>query len=227
MAAASGVALYESRIKPWMYRWGASDYEVATVLPGDDLVQPGTPRTTRAVTIQAPAESVWPWLAQIGEGLGGFYSYDLLERAVGADIHNADAVHAEWQDVRVGDTVWLARRYGDHARMVVAAVEPNSHLVLMSPEDFATVQRGVKADGAWSFYLRREKGYTRLIARGVGGAVGCALFDVPHFVMERRMMTGIRKRAERSRRCGPRAQERENSGATRRATPTSEHPASA
>ena len=83
------------------------------VLPGDELVQPGVPRTTRAVTIDAPVDAVWPWLAQIGEDRGGFYSYSLLERAVGARIHNADAIHPEWQELRVGDTIWLARRYGE------------------------------------------------------------------------------------------------------------------
>ena len=94
---------------------------------------------------------------------GGFYSYSLLERAVGAHIHNADTVHLEWQDLRVGDTVWLARRYGEGARQVVAAVKPESHLVLMSPDDFERVQQGGKASGAWAFYLRRKDGWTRLI----------------------------------------------------------------
>ena len=67
-------------------------------------------------------------------------------------------IHPEWQDLRVGDTVWLARRYGDGARQVVAAVKPNSHLVLMSPDDFERVQRGEKASGAWAFHLRARTG---------------------------------------------------------------------
>ena len=104
-------------------------------------------------------------------------------------------IHPEWQDLRVGDTVWLARRYGEAARQVVAAVEPNSHLVLMSPDDFERVQRGEKASGAWGFYLREEGGWTRLVVRGSGGAVGHAGFDIPHFVMEQKMMRGIRDRA--------------------------------
>ena len=96
----------------------------------------------------------------------------------------------------MGDTVWLARRYGDEARQVVAAVKPNSHLVLMSPDDFERVQRGEKASGAWGFYLRRENGWTWLLVRGSGGAVGHAAFDIPHFVMEQKMMRGIRDRAQ-------------------------------
>ena len=194
------VTLYTGRLRPWMYRWGADDHEVAATLPGDDLVATNTPRTTRAVTIDAPIADVWPWLAQIVEDRGGFYSYSLLERAVGAHIRNADAIHPEWQDVRVGDTVWLARRYGDSARMVVAAVKPNSHLLLMSPNDFARVQRGEKASGAWGFYLRGQGGWTRLVIRGSGGVVGHAAFDVPHFVMEQKMMRDIQHRAEQVRR---------------------------
>jgi hypothetical protein len=198
--AAGTVALYCGRVKPWMYTWGARADEVTAVLPGDELVQPGVPQTTRAVTIDAPVDAVWPWLAQIGEGRGGFYSYSLLERAVGARIHNADAVHPEWQELRVGDTIWLARRYGETARQVVVAIKAREHLILVSPEDFERVRRGEKASGAWAFHLRREAGWTRLLVRGSGGAVGHAGFDIPHFVMEQKMMRGIRKRAEQTRR---------------------------
>ena len=200
MAVFGAVALYRMRVRPWMYTWGASDDEITAVLPGDELVSAHTPRTTRALTIDAPIAAVWPWLAQIGEDRGGFYSYSVLERAVGAHIENANTVHPEWQDVHVGDTVWLARRYGDAAQQVVAAVAPGAHLVLMSPGDFERVQQGMRASGAWGFYLRRKDGWTRLIARGSGGAVGHVAFDVPHFVMEQKMMRGIRDRAEQTRR---------------------------
>jgi hypothetical protein len=202
MALAGVAILYRGAARPWMYRWGATEDEVAAILPGDELVSTTTPRTTRAITVDASVVDVWPWLAQIGEGRGGFYSYSLLERAVGADIHNANSVHQEWQDIRVGDTVWLARRYGDGARQVVAAVKPKSHLVLMSPEDFRRVQQGEKASGSWGFYLRQQGGWTRLLARGTGAPVGHALFDLPHFVMEQKMLRGIRKRAEQTRRDG-------------------------
>ena len=147
MAVVGAVALYRMRLRPWMYTWGASDEEITAVLPGDELVSAHTPRTTRALTIDAPIAAVWPWLAQIGEDRGGFYSYSVLERAVGAHIENANTVHPEWQDVHVGDTVWLARRYGDAARQVVAAVAPGSHLVLMSPDDFERVQQGNESFG--------------------------------------------------------------------------------
>jgi hypothetical protein len=200
MAVVGVVALYKGRLRHWMYRWGATEDEITAKLPGDALVATKTPTTTRALTIDAPIADVWPWLAQIGEDRAGFYSYSWLERVVGAHIHNANTVHPEWQDIRVGDTVWLARRYGESARQVVAAVEPNSHLVLMSPADFERVQAGLKASGVWGFYLFEQGGWARLVLRGSGGVVGHAAFDVPHFVMEQKMMRGIRHRAEQVRR---------------------------
>jgi hypothetical protein len=152
------------------------------------------------VSVDAAIADVWPWLAQMGEDRGGFYSYSLLERMVGADIHNAKTIHPEWQRLRVGDTVWLARRYGEAARQVVAVIKPFSHVVLMSPDDFERVQRGEKASGSWGFYLREQAFWTRLIVRGSGGAVGHASFDIPHFVMEQKMLRGVRRRAEKMRR---------------------------
>ena len=199
VAGAALVALYRGRLRPWMYTWGAADEDVFGRLPGDELLDARTPRTTRALTIDAPPSTVWPWLIQLGEDRGGFYSYDLLERLIGTRIRNADAIRPEWQDVHVGDTVWLAQRYGDRARMVVAAMAPEAYLMLMSPSDFELVQRGERAKGGWSFHLRPVSGGTRLLVRGAGGAVGHAVYDVPHFIMEQKMMRGLRSRAERSR----------------------------
>lgn len=195
MAVLGGVALYRAHVRPWIYTWGATEPEITAKLPGDELVATDALRTTRAVTIDAPIGAVWPWLIQIGEDRAGFYSYSLLERAVGAAIHNAKCIHPEWQDLAVGDTVWLARRYGDAGRQVVAAIEPEAYLVLVSPEDYARLQRGEKAGGAWIFHLRRTGSWTRLLVRGSGGAVGHALFDIAHFVMEQKMLRGIRDRA--------------------------------
>ncbi|MCV7155948.1 hypothetical protein [Mycolicibacterium brisbanense] len=200
MAVAGVLVTYRGAFRPWMYTWGAGKSEVAAELPGDELAEADAPRTTRAVTIDAPVRAIWPWLVQIGEDRGGFYSYALLEQAVGARIHNAHAIHPEWQDLHVGDTIWLARRYGDNARQVVALLEPESDLVLMSPADFARVQQGEKASGVWSFHLRRSNGWTRLIVRGSGGFVGRPWFDIVHFIMERAMMRGLRARAERTAR---------------------------
>ncbi len=201
MAAVGVIALYRGSVRPWIYIWGARADYVDAVLPDNRLVANSEPRTTRALTIDASVEAAWAWLAQIGEDRGGFYSYSLMERAAGAHIHNANTVHPEWQDLRVGDTIWPARRYGNVARQVVAAVEPKSYLVLVSAADFDRLSRGEKASGVWAFYLRRENGWTRLLVRGSGGAVGHAVFDIPHFVvMEQKMMRGIRDRAQKTHR---------------------------
>ncbi|MBV9091890.1 MAG: hypothetical protein JO044_18595 [Mycobacteriaceae bacterium] len=189
-------ALYKRVVRPWMYTWGAYPDEVHAALPGDELVTATTPRSTRGVTIEAPVEAVWPWLAQIGEDRGGFYSYDWLERSVGAETHDTNTIHPEWQELQVGDPVWLVRRYGPMARQVVAAVAPKSHLVLMSEPDFDRLSRGERARGSWAFYLVPEGPRTRLLARGSGGAVGVATFDIPQFVMEQKMLRGIRDRAQ-------------------------------
>lgn len=195
MATAGAAGVYRWIVRPAMYTWGATAAESAGELPGDRLVHPG-PRTTRAITVDAPVAEVWQWLVQIGENRGGFYSYDFLDRLVGARMHNADNIHPEWQDLQVGDTVWLAQRYGQGAAQLVAELVPQSHLVLMSARDYERVQRGEKAFGSWAFYLQPGDGTTRLLARGTGGAVGQASFDIVHFVMERGMLRGIRRRAE-------------------------------
>lgn len=196
MAAASQFVFYRTHVRPWMYAWGATAGECQTELPGDELVRNGQPRTTRAIDIAASVEDVWPWLAQLGEDRGGFYSYSILERAVGANIHNAKSIHAEWQDLHVGDVVWLAKRYGEHGCQVVADVQPKSHLVLVSKADFQRIEQGERASGSWSFILRPTPTGTRLLVRGSGNPVGHAFFDVPHFIMERKMLKGIRRRAE-------------------------------
>jgi hypothetical protein len=152
MALVALMILYRTYIRPWMYRWGATAEEIVAKLPGDDLVQSGPPRTTRAISIDAPVDLVWPW---------------------------------------------LARRGGERGCQMVAAVEPKSHLVLVSKSDFERVSRGELATGSWAFHLRPANEGTRLLIRGSGGAVGHATFDVPHFIMERKMMLGIRRRAER------------------------------
>ena len=102
-AAAVAVASLRNR----SLRWGATDGEQASVLPGDEVLGPAQLVSTRAITIRSSPEDVWPWIAQLGQGRGGFYSYDFLENLVGCDIHSASAVIDGWQDVAVGDAVKL------------------------------------------------------------------------------------------------------------------------
>jgi hypothetical protein len=177
-------------IRDWFFNWGTTPWEELDFLPGDELAERIT--STRAVTIKAPVEEVWKWLVQIGQDRAGFYSYDVLERLVLADIHNADRIVPEWQELKAGDTVRLAskRVYGDGPLLRVLAIEPNRYLVLEH----------------WgAFILRRIDDYTtRMIFRSHTEKrslprrfADFLFFDPVHFVMERRMMLGIRERAEK------------------------------
>jgi len=119
--------LYALAIRRWLLRWGASPGEVAKNLPGDPFLPDASSTCTRAVTIDAPPERVWPWIAQMGQGRGGFYSYAWLEKLLGCQIVNAAEIHPEWQDLRLGDAVRLAPKTPG---LPVRAVEKDRALVL-------------------------------------------------------------------------------------------------
>jgi hypothetical protein len=203
LSAVAVATVYLRRVEPWLRRWGATDAEVEGPLPIDDLVEPGVERTTRAITVYAPLHEVWPWLVQIGQDRAGFYSYTWLENLVGAEMRNTAMVHPEWQERFTGDTVWLAseRRYHDRGRQIAALVKVMHALVLVSPDDWDRLQRGERARGAWGFFLEPLGDHaTRFVIRSSGGPVGTHLFDAIHFLMEQKMMRGLRHRAER---CAP------------------------
>jgi hypothetical protein len=107
LGGAAALAAYAFFIRPWHLRWGATEEELKTRLPGDDLVQHPKLNATHAITINAPVERVWPWLAQIGQKKGGFYSYTRLENLVGCNMRNANRIVPEWQNLKVGDEIWL------------------------------------------------------------------------------------------------------------------------
>ena len=116
-------------------------------------------------------------------------------------MHNAWSLHDEWRHREAGETVWLAQRYGEPGRQVIARLDPERVLAMTSPADYDAIVAGRLASGAWTFVLEPAPGgCTRLLARGSGGAVGTPLFDIAHFVMEQKMMRGIRDRAERDTR---------------------------
>ena len=178
-------------------------------LPGDEFVRNPRYQTTRAITIDAPASEVWPWLVQMGQGRGGFYSYDWLENLVGLDIHSADAIIPELQDLKVGDQVRLAPvdSRGTAFVMDVAVLVPERSLVLRAP---GTLEDALESDlpyATWAFILEPiSEGATCLIVRFRsdfmptlrGLVVNKYALAVPHFLMERKTMRGIRKRAEHS-----------------------------
>jgi hypothetical protein len=197
LLVATATAVYHPILLPWMMTWGASAEEARMPLPGDELVPHTTFQSTRAVTIVAPPERIWPWLVQIGQDRGGFYSYDWLENLVGADIHNAGRIVPEWQHRVRGDFVpslrpdYAGGRVRDIAGWRIGWLEPNRGFALIGWGAFVIVP------------LDRDS--TRLIVRTRSAAVPGAflgrfadiMFGRPlHFVMERRMLLGIKERVE-------------------------------
>ncbi len=206
-AAAGGAAMvaYERGLRPWQERWGATDEEVAVALPGDDLLAEPTAQITRATTIDAPREDVWPWIVQLGADRGGFYTYDWLEDLFGLGIHSADHVVEEWQDLAVGDVVAADRaRTGGWA---VVALVPDEALVLQVA-DVASGRPLRRDEGLgwafqWTFALRdASEGGTRLLVRervAFGNPLARALMapvGLVSFGMTRGMLRGLRRRVE-------------------------------
>jgi hypothetical protein len=185
--------------------WGATDTEGHGPLPGDDLVAEPADQVTRGITIEAPRDLVWPWVVQLGADRGGFYSYDWLENAFGLGIHSAEEIVPEWQQRQVGDLV-CANRKGTGGWYVVD-LRPNDALVLK----MANVKAARPARRAdpwsweflWTFALQeRPDGSTRLLVRE-RAAFGrrttrflMAPISLVSFVMTRKMLLGIKSRAE-------------------------------
>ena len=173
---------YVAVVAPWSRRWGTTPAVRELVLPGDEAIPNPGLRMTRAVTIAAPPEQVWPWLAQIGQDRGGFYSYTWLENLAGCRMHNARQIHSEWQQRDVGDTVLLHPAAG----LQLTRFEPGRCFAL----------------GGWYLVLDPVgDGRTRLLARsripkGVASAAYAVFVELPHFIMERRMLRTIKQRAE-------------------------------
>ncbi len=191
---------------------GASNDEVRRRLPGDDLVPRPKLVTTRAITIRVPADDVWPWLVQLGQGRGGFYSYDWLENLIGLDIHSSDRVVPDLQDLQVGDRVRLAPEDREAVALTVAQVEPGRVLVLHArdPRTGGPVAPGDpktgRVDTSWALVLEPlGTRSTRLLIRWRAdwhGSVSGRLFvhlllEPANFLMEQKMLRGIRQRAER------------------------------
>src|ERR1051326_7204279 len=129
LAGIGGLA-YTVAVRPWLSQWGAPAEEASTPLPGDDRVPGPAYATTRAITVRAPAEAVWPWLVQLGQGRGGFYTYDRLEQMVGAGIRSANHIVPELQQLAVGDTVPLSPVGGPKVALLDAGRVLNTGLTV-------------------------------------------------------------------------------------------------
>jgi hypothetical protein len=183
--------------------WGATPHEAAAPLPGDELVPEPKWTYTYAVDIAAAPEDVWPWIAQIGQGRGGFYSYQTLENVVGCNIHNHAEILPEYQDVALGDPIYL---HPTAPPMAVAVLDPPHALVLYgSPADTGDGS-AAPAMSTWQFCLQgTPDGFTRFFTRGrsdYGPGMANRVFfgrypiEPITFVMSRKMMLEVKALAE-------------------------------
>jgi hypothetical protein len=179
-------------LRRMMLEWGATPQEAARALPGDELLPDPDLVATRAITIAAPPAAVWPWLVQIGIGRAGAYSYDWLDRLFGLDVRSTRRIVPELQDLCVGDVIPVAN---DGTGLRVRLIERER--VLGASTDDGT--------WAWTWVLEPVGGATRLLSRtrmataqaSLPARLATTFFLVPaSWVMERRMLLGLRERAE-------------------------------
>ena len=210
LAGIGGVAVMASALlTPFLRgrrgRWGLDAAAAARRLPGDELVPAPRWSWSHAIEVDAPAEDVWPWVAQVGADRGGFYSYQWLENLVGCRLRNADEIHPEWQ-VREGDGLVL---HPKQAPLPVVSVEPGRHLVAQGPPDEAARSAGRPwLAVSWLFLVeplgaRRSRVVSRYRCSSsddlrTRALFGPALIEPIGFAMDRRMLRGIRERAERA-----------------------------
>jgi hypothetical protein len=178
----------------WCLTWGARGDEVAAKLPGDELLPDADLVTTRAVTVNAPPEAIWPWLMQMGSGRGGAYTYDWIENLLGLDMHSADEILPQYQHIAMGDELPMG---SGRPGMTVAVLDPPRTLAV----------RIADQNWVWIFALVPDGESTRLISRNriATSALSRAsrlfymLFMEPgSLVMERKMLLGIKQRTERA-----------------------------
>jgi hypothetical protein len=182
-------AAYVRLLRTPILTWGATDAEAAARLPGDELLEEADGIATRAVSVDAPPSAIWPWIAQMGPSpRGGAYTYDWIENLLGLDMHSADRILPEFQRPQVGDAIG----YGSN-RMRLERIEPERVLAWRSED----------GNWVWTFVLEPEGASTRLISRNrfrlptLAARLGMVPMEPASLLMERKMLRGIKERAER------------------------------
>ena len=183
------VAVSYSLVRRGILTWGATGSEASARLPGDELLEEADGVSTRAITIDAPVSAVWPWLAQMGPSpRGGAYTYDWIENLLGLNMHSVDRVLPEFQRPEVGDMIGFGAN-----RMRLARAEQNRVLSWRSEDN----------NWVWTFVLDERDGRTRLVSRNrfrlrtLVSRLGMLPMEPASPVMERKMLLGIKARAER------------------------------
>ena len=191
LGSIGAVAAYMRLIRPWQLRWGATDAEVERSMPGDDDVPRPTFNATRAVTVAARPEQIWPWLIQIGVGRAGWYSYDWLDNL---GRHSAERIMPEFQHLAVGDVMPMSPD-GKHGN-VVKAFEPNRWMLWGDQAGQATWYWGLyPVDERQTRLITRVRMYYRWTSLL---ALFNPLVEFADIAMMRKCMLGIKRRAEAS-----------------------------
>src|SRR3954471_11280122 len=188
-ALAALAAVYRNVVRQPILTWGATAEEATARLPGDELLERADGVATRAITIDAPRSAVWPWVAQMGPSpRGGAYTYDWIENLLGLGMHSVDRVLPEFQHPEVGDTIALGAN-----QMRIERVDPGEVLAWRSED----------GNWVWSFVIEERGGGTRLISRNRFrlptpiSRIAMLPMEPGSLVMERKMLLGIKRRAER------------------------------
>lgn len=208
LLGAAGLGAYAFYLRPRQLRWGATAGEVSQNLPGDEFVPSPNYCTTRAISIQAPPARVWPWILQIGYQRGGFYSYDALERLAGlTGLKSTKELAPDWQNIQLEESVLIS----PVTPLELVVMQPERAFVLhtvMNPftaEPVATRAGSAYMDWSWAFILAPTgTASTRLLIRVRAELQPRLLATAPawlalepiHFLMERKMLQGIKARAE-------------------------------
>jgi len=196
LIAYTGVAI---GLRPWHSSWGSTRSERQMVMIGDPPLGESHYRIDHAVTINAPVDSVWQWLVQIGQDRAGFYSYDWLERAFGAEIENAAAIVPEWQARQTGDLVravqpsYLGGVLGRDLGWKIRQMEPGRAIVLENWGAFVLEPMGPRLT---RMHIRTRGAGVPTVGGIAITPVSLLLFEPAHFIMERGMLLGIKERAE-------------------------------
>jgi hypothetical protein len=200
LIAVAVIGTYLQVLGPWQRRWGATDDEVRRAMPGDDLLRPGAPSTTRAIAINASPEEVFPWLLQIGYGRGGWYSYDWIDNDGKPSLERIDPA---LQRLAVGERIQMLPGMGPVVREIVA----DHHIVSRGETDSWCLLVEPTPDGRARLISRWRQDWPKT----AGTYVWLAVADPGAFLMEQKMLRRIRDLAERNgaaRRIAPRAIEK-------------------